>query len=267
MTMHARSLFRLATQAFLTFGLAFGSLAGTQAGAQAPASPQPTHEDADLPGDHPGWSVKTYHLMYATQTNEALGIQVALRNMLNASDRVYLNTESNDVLVYASPEQLALAARLIGELDRPKHAYRLTYTLAQSEDGKRVGVQHFTLVALTGQRVQLKQGDKIPVITGSFNNEKAGEETQFTYLDVGMNIDSTVDVFANGLRLRSRIEQSSVASSAPSTGKLADEPIVRQSVLEGTSVLVPGRPLTLGAIDIVGSTRHVDIEVVAEPLT
>jgi hypothetical protein len=37
-------------------------------------------------------------------------------------------------------------------------------------------------------------------------------------------------------------------------------------VLEGTSVVVPGKPINLGAIDIVGSTRHVDIEVVVEQL-
>jgi hypothetical protein len=44
------------------------------------------------------------------------------------------------------------------------------------------------------------------------------------------------------------------------------EPVIRQSVLEGTSVITPGKPLNLGAIDFTGSTRHMDIEVVAEPL-
>ncbi len=213
---------------------------------------------------NPG-STKVFHLANVAQAQEAIHITTALRNVLNANDHVYLVEETNDVLVSGPPEEIALAGRLISELDQPKRTYRITYTVAESDAGKRVGVQHFSMVVVSGQRVQLKQGDKIPVITGSYSTEQKAEQTQFTYLDIGMNFDSTVDQFANGLRLRSVVEQSSVADATPK-GILADEPIVRQSKLEGTSVIIPGKPLNLGRIDVVGSTRHLDIEVVAEPL-
>lgn len=210
-------------------------------------------------------SVKVFHLKNIAQRDEAVSILTALRNMLNASDRVYLITETNDITLNAPPDQIALAGRLIAELDHPKQTYRLTYTIAESDAGKRIGIQHFSMVVVTGQRIQLKQGDKVPVVTGSYNTDQKAEQTQFTYLDVGMNLDSTIDQFANGLRLRSIVEQSSIAAEH-GAGILADEPIVRQSKLEGTSVIVPGKPLNLGGIDVVGSTRHLDIEVVAEPL-
>ena len=62
------------------------------------------------------------------------------------------------------------------------------------------------------------------------------------------------------------MEQSSVAPERQTIANV-EEPIVRQSVLEGTSILTPGKPANLGGIDIVGSTRHIDIEVVAEQIS
>jgi hypothetical protein len=39
---------------------------------------------------------------------------------------------------------------------------------------------------------------------------------------------------------------------------------VRQTVFEGTSVLTPGKPMTLGSLDVPGSTRHLEIQVMIE---
>ncbi len=234
--------------------------------AQSPETAGPATTPAASPHRGPAQNpVRVFHLRYAAQQNEANEILVALRNILEPTDKMYLLTTSYDIVVTASPEQLDLADSLIKQLDHPKPAYRLTYTLAESDNGKRVGVQHFTMIVVPGQRVMLKQGDKIPVVTGSYGKDKDSQETQFTYLDIGVNLDTTIDQFAGGLRLRSKVEQSSVAP-VHQTIMDVDEPIVRQSVLEGTSVITPGKPLNLGGIDVVGSTRHIDIEVVAEPL-
>ena len=237
------------------------SLHAQAAAATTPATPPPagTHHEAQNP-------VRIFHLKYVAQQNEANEIVVALRNMIEPADKIYLLSTTNDIAVSASPEQLNLVASLIPELDRPKPAYRITYTLAESENGKRIGIQHFSMVAVPGQRITLKQGDKIPVATGSYSTEKSAQETQFTYLDVGINLDTTLDLFAGGLRLRSKFEQSAVAQERQKIMDV-DEPIVRQSVLEGTSVIVPGKPMVLGGIDVSGSTRHIDVEVVADPLS
>jgi hypothetical protein len=107
-------------------------------------------------------------------------------------------------------------------------------------------------------------GEKIPVVTGSYGpNAQAGAQTQFTYLDVGINIDATVSEDANGIELSSKVEQSSVA---PAPAKLdgVDEPVIRQMVLSNTSLLVPGKAVTLGSLDLPDTTRHIDIEVTAE---
>ena len=130
------------------------------------------------------------------------------------------------------------------------------------DGGKRVGTQHFAMVVVSGQRTTLKQGSKVPVVTGSYNPGTSTAQTQMTYLDVGMNFDATLDESATGVRLRTKVEQSSIAEEKSGVG--AQDPIVRQAVMEGTSFLTLGKPLVLGSLDILGSTRRLDIEVVLE---
>ena len=194
----------------------------------------------------------------------------ALRNILCSSDKISMLSGASAFVIQATADQIALAERLIAEFDRPQKTYRLTYTITELDAGKTIGTQHFSMVVSTGQRTTMKEGDKIPVATGSYSNGEgtnpanAGVQTQFTYLDVGMNFDATLDEFANGVRLQSKVEQSSVGPSNTIAG--VQEPVVRQSVLQGTSFLFLGKPVMLGSVDVPDSTRHLDIAVVLEPI-
>jgi type II secretory pathway component GspD/PulD (secretin) len=207
-------------------------------------------------------AVQTFYLTNVSQASDANELTAALRNLLDPHDKVFLVPSQNAIFVQGSPEQLVLARKLLNDLDRPKKTYRLTYKITEMDSGKRIGVQHFAMVVVTGQRTLLKQGSKVPVATGSYSEGNSNSQTQFTYLDVGLNFDATLDEFANGVRLRSKVEQSSIAEEKSGVG--AQDPIVRQTVMEGTSFLTPGKPLVLGSLDIPGSTRHLDVEVVME---
>jgi len=211
--------------------------------------------------------IKTYYLTSVTQQNDANEILIAMRNMLNPRAKLYLIASQNAILLSAPPDDQALAQRIIKDLDHPHRAYRLTFTLADSENGKRIGIQHFAIIVAAGQRTTLKQGSKVPVMTGS---TKDAQQTQFQYLDVGMNFDVSLSDSPGGLLLKAKVEDSSVGSPSEygnTSGPLAQEPIVHQTALEGTSIVTLGKPLTLGSVDVAGSTRHVDIEVVAEPVS
>src|SRR5262249_49055168 len=65
-------------------------------------------------------------------------------------------------------------------------------------------IQKPQIRALDGQKASLKIGDKVPVATGSFQPGIGGVginplvNTQFQYLDVGVNVDITPSVHANG---------------------------------------------------------------------
>ncbi len=166
------------------------------------------------------------------------------------------------MVVRVVPEDLAIIQKMLDELDRPKKTYRLTYTISEMDGGKRIGSQHFAMVLTAGQRTMMKQGSKVPVVTGTNNKDSGTMENAVSYLDIGMNFDATLEESANGVSLRSKVEQLSLAEEKSGVG--VQDPVFRQTALEGTSFLVPGKPLVLGSVDIPGSTRHLDVEVVME---
>jgi hypothetical protein len=83
-----------------------------------------------------------------------------------------------------------------------------------------------------------------------------------TYIDIGQEIEASLDGYLDGVRLRTKVVQSSIAEDKPAVG--VQDPVIRQTTLEGTSNLVQGKSLVLGSLDVPGSTRHQEVEVVSE---
>lgn len=243
-------------------GLALALTLGTFS---ALAQPAPT---AAQPGAE---SVRTFYLNTFNRydnnfssSNDANEIAAALRNTLTPADHIMLVPGQNAIIIRATPDDLAIAEKIIKDLDRPKKAYRLTYTITEMDGGKSIGTQHFAMVVISGERTTLKQGSREPIVTGSYDSGKSQAQTQMTYIDVGMNFDVLLDESADAIRLRSKIEQSSLADQVSGVGP--QDPIIRQTILQGTSYLTAGKPLVLGSLDIPGSTRRMDVEVVMEPI-
>lgn len=205
-----------------------------------------------------------FHLANATNFGSSGEIAAALRNMLSPTNRVFTVDSQNAILMSGSEAEIAAAQRLITELDRPKKVYKLTYTLAEIDNGKRIGVQHFDVVVLSGQKVVLKQGSKVPLVTGSVSSDSKSVANQLTYLDVGINIDAEIIQGGDRVTLKTKVERSSVAEEASVFG--AQDPIIRQALVEGEVNLESGKPLIIGSMDVIGSTRHIDIDVVAQTL-
>ncbi len=219
-----------------------------------------TENTAAKPTSYP---TQVFYLNNISNSIESTEIVTAVRNFLSPQDKIFLVQAQNALFIQAPPDQLLLARKLIDDLDHPRRTYRLTYTITEIDDGKRTGTQHFSMVLVSGQQTTMKQGSKIPVATGTVTeNGSPSTQTQFTYLDVGLNFNATLDESVNGVRLRSKAEQSSLGNDKTIAG--IQEPVVRQTVLEGTSILTPGKPLILGSLDIPDSTRRMDIEVVMD---
>src|SRR5215475_12103543 len=78
-----------------------------------------------------------------------------------------------------------------------------TATLLFSDSNTKL-IQNPQIRAIEGQKASLKIGERVPVATGSFQPGIGGVginplvNTQFQYLDVGVNIDITPRVHANG---------------------------------------------------------------------
>ena len=230
----------------LSLVLAFGaSIASAQAPTMKPANT----------------TVQTLYLKNAAYPNDLNEILTTLRNMLPASTRIYSVPAPSAIVLEATPEQLQLARQIIDDLDRPRKSYRLTYTVTEFDGTRRVGTQHVTMNLASGSPSTIKQGSRVPVITSAAKDDSA---SQYTYVDVGLNVSATVTAVADGANVKTKIEQSSVATerSSPSS----QNPDIRQTSLEDTSILAQGKPTVLGSLDLPSSTHHLEIEALLEPL-
>jgi hypothetical protein len=146
---------------------------------------------------------------------------------------------------------------------RSSKPYRVTYTFTEMDGSKTIGVQHYAVIVVEGGRTTLKNGSKVPVATGSYNVQGSAQ-TQFTYLDIGTNLDTTLVEEVDGLwRLKCKVEQSSVAEQRNTIAGV-DEPVIRESVMEMSTSVTLGKPQVLGTLDLAGTTHRLEIEVVME---
>ncbi len=207
-------------------------------------------------------SVETYYLANVNDFKEVNDVMAVVRNVFDPDFKMFLLPAQNAILMRGTPDQLALAQKLLKDFDRPKRTYRLTYTISELDAGKLIGTQHYSIIVVSGARTTFKNGSKVPILTGTTTSGTTTSKTDFTYLDVGLNIDASLDESVKGVRLRTKVERSSVAEERAVAG--ADDPVIRQTVLESTSILTPGKQATLGSLDVPGSTRHLELEAVVE---
>ena len=114
-------------------------------------------------------------------------------------------------------------------------------------------IQNPEIRALDGQKASLKIGDRVPVATGSFQPGIGGVginplvNTQFQYLDVGVNIDVTPRVHANGeVTLKITMDVSAVTGQQNIGG--ISQPIIGQRKIEHEIRLKDGEANLLGGI-------------------
>jgi type II secretory pathway component GspD/PulD (secretin) len=240
---------------FVGLALALAILA-TCAGAQTqsadpkPAEPKPGPE-----------TYQTLYLTNLTQERDYRDILNDLRNMLPKA-KVYYVESQGAISVLASPSDILLAQKILADLDRTRKTYRLTYTITETDNGRPVGARHYSLIVVSGQKTVLKQGSRVPIVTGTTEAGSSAQNTQVQYVDVGTSIEASMEAYSDGLRLQTKVEQSSLAEEKSGMG--AQDPVIRQSTLDGTTTLTQGKPLVLGSLDVQGSTRKQEIEVVAE---
>jgi general secretion pathway protein D len=116
-------------------------------------------------------------------------------------------------------------------------------------------IQNPEIRAIDGQPAKLRVGDRVPIATGSF---QAGVgvgtssinplvNTQFTYQDVGVNVDITPRVHPNReVSMKVMIEVSSVTGTSTIGG--IDQPIISQRKIEHDIRLKEGEVSILGGL-------------------
>jgi general secretion pathway protein D len=115
-------------------------------------------------------------------------------------------------------------------------------------------LQNPSIRATDGQLASMKIGSKIPVATGSYSAGAAtgitagiGVQTQFTYIDVGVNIDMTPTIHLDReVSLKLSVEVSTESGSVTIEG--VTEPIIGQRSDKSVIQLKDGEPCLLAGI-------------------
>jgi len=270
--------------------------------------------------------IKTFYLANLSQPTELQDVVNALRQILEIS-RIQPLPSEGAIVVRGTPDQVALAQKLVSDLDKSKPEVVVDVAVMQiSRDKKRtLGVspptsatvqlqpnvtttsnssngtstgntttttssssinlnslanlnatdfqvtispatisalfsdnntkliQNPQIRALDGQKASLKIGDRIPIATGSFQPGIGGVginplvNTQFQYTDVGVNIDVTPNIHANGdVTLKVSMDISSVTGNSTIGG--IEQPIIGQRKIEHVVRLREGEANMMGGM-------------------
>jgi general secretion pathway protein D len=269
--------------------------------------------------------VKTFYMNNLSQTTELQDVVNTLRTVLEITRVLPLPTQ-NAIVVRGSPDQVALAGKLINDIDKAKPEVvvevavmqvrrdrirdlgisppgnasiqlqpNVTTTTGSSTTGSSTTgaattpgaltlnklanldardfqvtipgaslnflandsttkvIQNPQIRVLDGQKASLKIGDRVPVATGSFQPGIGGVginplvNTQFQYIDVGVNIDVTPNIHMDGeVTLKVKLEVSSVTSRVNIGG--IDQPVIGQRTVEHEVRLREGEVNLMGGI-------------------
>ncbi len=270
--------------------------------------------------------LKTFYLSNISQPTELQDVVNAIRAVLDVQ-RVQQLLSQNALVVRGTPDQIALAEKLVDDLDKPRPEVIIdiaimqisrdrsktlginppssatvqlqsnlnstttttsgttntTGTTSSSTNGLELNtlgslnatdfqvtipsanlsaimsnsdtklIQNPQVRALDNQKASLKIGDRVPVATGSFQPGIGGVginplvNTQFQYLDVGVNIDITPHVHADGeVTLKISMDVSAVTGQSNIGG--ISQPIIGQRKIEHEIRLKDGEANLLGGM-------------------
>jgi general secretion pathway protein D len=268
--------------------------------------------------------IKTFYLSNLSQPTELQDVVNAMRTILEVS-RIQQLPSQGAIVVRGTPDQMALAQKLVDDLDKARpevlidvavmqvsrdKAHTLginpptsltvalqnnitttptststTTTTSTSSTGTGISlnqianlnatdfqvtipqatatallsatdtkiIQNPQIRALDGQKASLKIGDRVPVATGSFQPGIGGVginplvNTQFQYLDVGVNIEITPRVHAGReISLKMTLDVSDVDSYVSIGG--ISQPVIGQRKIEHDIRLKDGEVSLLGGM-------------------
>jgi hypothetical protein len=141
---------------------------------------------------------------------------------------------------------------------KPLGAYRLAFSINELEDGKKINTRRYSMNLTDGGGGgrNLKIGTRVPV---------QAEQGKFEYLDIGTNINAQIRNWETPLGLYVNAEISSFPAS--NEGRASGiPPLIRQLRIEGTTVIVPDKPMIIGSVDDPDSKREFQLEVLVTKL-
>lgn len=148
------------------------------------------------------------------------------------------------------------------EAPRIHKFYKLSFLIYELEDGKKINERSYTFPAVTeGRRSSMKVGTRVPIVTKE-SQVQGEKETQFTYLDMGLDISCDLSEVADKLAINSSLDIVSLAGEQGANTH-NDAPVVRQVKQNFTTIVTPGKPALVTTMDDINSKKRMQVEVTA----
>ncbi len=192
--------------------------------------------------------------MHTLGVSPPTSVTVALQNNVNTGTTTG-TTGTTGTTTTSSSSTTGINLNTIANLNATDFQVTIppaTATALLSDSNTKI-IQNPQIRALDGQKATLKIGDRVPVATGSFQPGIGGVginplvNTQFQYLDVGVNIDITPRVHAGReISLKMTLDVSAVTSHVSIGG--IDQPVIGQRKIEHEIRLKDGEVNLLGGM-------------------
>lgn len=159
---------------------------------------------------------------------------------------------------------LAALAPLAAAHAQSTEVYKVELTLRDAGDASAKAGRNYTILIDTRGAGTFKIGDRVPVASGSFQPGTGGTginplvNTQFTYIDVGVNIDCHLEPVSEGrVQLRTDLD---ISNATPSRTQGISNPVIGQLKLSVNSLLTPGKRTVIAAVDDPVTNHRFDVE-------
>ena len=150
----------------------------------------------------------------------------------------------------------AMAVRAQDRNEGP--AYKVDFTIRDSGDAGGKTGRKYSLLVNRGVRNTFRVGNRVPVVSGTTTG--VGSNTQFSYIDVGMNIDCTVVEAGAKLAMHGDLDISTAVM--PEKGaNAAPAPTISQIRLNMDTTITPGKPTVVASFDDPVTARKFDLDV------
>ena len=145
---------------------------------------------------------------------------------------------------------------------RSNTVYKADFTIKDSGDAGAKNGRKYSLVLNDRVKSVFKVGNRTPVATAVVGSNSAMTNTQFTYVDVGVNIECTVADQGGMVGIHTDLDLSGAVNDRNATGN----PVISQIKLVIDTALAPGKPTIVASFDDPVTSRKFEVEATVTKL-
>jgi hypothetical protein len=136
--------------------------------------------------------------------------------------------------------------------------YKVDFTIRDTGDAGGKTGRKYSLLVNRSQKTTFKVGNRVPVVSAGTGG--VGGNVQFTYIDVGMNIECVVNEFGSKFAMHADLDISTAVM--PEKGaNAAPAPTISQIKLNLDTTVAPGKPTVVASFDDPVTSRKFDVDV------